>query len=120
MRRQQFREKDPALKAKLKTEINATVKIINETVDIHRNNVTETKLSSDIEYNSDMFKNIKRVTNTCNNPIPPLVRKDGLIISNAKDKANLVADHFEKFHRQNEKLGHITNDLEVNTVVTSF
>lgn len=86
------------MKAELKAEINSTSKIISEKIDLHKNNATESKLR-DIEYNPDMFKKIKRVTNTCNNPIPPLVGKDGRIMSNPNDKANLMASYFGSVHR---------------------
>lgn len=51
---------------------------------------------------------------------PPLVTEDGRIISNIKDKANIIAEHFEKVHRQNEGLGQAAHDTKVNMEVNDF
>ena len=71
-----------------------------------------------IEYNTDMFKKIKNVMNKTNNPIPALVDNNGLLISNSKDKANLI--DFEKVHSLNINLGSACHEMEVNNLVSTF
>lgn len=119
MRRQHHNCNNQTTKRKMKSEINRMNKMIKEMLDLHRDESMSSKLNN-IECNADMFKKIKAVTNQTNNPIPALINSNGLLISNLKDKANLIAAHFEKVHSQNASLGCAQHEADVNEAVQDF
>lgn len=119
LRRRHHNCKINSTKKQLKMEINRMNKVIKESIDQRRDCLVLSKLN-EIEYNMDMFKKIKAVTNQPNNSIPALKNGNGLWINNLKDKANSIASHFECVHTQNSKLGNAQHEAKINEVVEDF
>lgn len=119
LRRQHHKSKVQPTKRKMKSEINQMNKIIKEMIDLHRDNSVHAKLN-DIKYDTNMFRKIKAITNQANNPVPALTNRNGLTISNLKDKANLIATYFENVHSQNINFGSAQHEAEVNETVKGF
>lgn len=112
LRRAYFRNK--IKKVELKAKIQCLDKMIIETINAKESRILMNKLKR-IKSNTEMYKNINKLLNTSNKPIPALRASDGSLISNAVDKANAIAKEYEKIHKQNREMG----DRQFNTVVKS-
>lgn len=53
-----------------------------------------------IKPNHDMYKNINKLLKPSNCAIPALKSSNGSIISNGVDKANIIANEYDKIHKQ--------------------
>lgn len=102
----------------LKSELNLLSREIEELLFRHRNDNWRKTLNGFRAYDKNMYSIIKRVA-TKNQPLQPLVMNDK-IIYNPLDKANIIAETFEKIHKQNQNMGNDDKTKEVHEKVNRF
>ena len=106
-------------KAVMKEEIHRLDYIITQSINANKSRIFLNKLKN-ITPNHEMYKNINKLLNTNNKPIPALKASDGSLISNTMDKANIIANEYENIHMQNREMGDkFFNDI-VESEVNSF
>lgn len=120
MRRRWERRRLQPIAAQLKTEIKLLSKIIDERINITRNDQFEHKLAA-IKPGARMFGQIKMLgqTKVYHSPsaiVDPVTSQQS---SDTVDMCNILAANFEQVHKQNDNLGDAAFTTDVNNFITS-
>lgn len=102
----------------IKSKINLLTNLIREQLIIHENSIIERKLGKIKENSNDLYKTIKNFTKTKQEL--PAFKIDGISINNNLDKANLLADHFEKSHVLIRNDNNIFHEDHVSNIVNDY
>lgn len=108
--------------SQLRTEIKLLTQIIDERIICIRN-IHYTNMLSSIRIGPSTFQQIKSITKSQNSYKIPKSMVDpitGNIRTHTVEIVNILGNHFENVHRQNEALGSATFTNEVNSSVTTF
>lgn len=114
LRRKFQRNKNPAAKCKL----NRLSKLIKRNISIYRNTQWEKRLRKLTPKDNSLWKLSKYFTRKSDNKIPSLQSPNKNAITN-KEKANLLADHFESVHWLTEDFGESNFNKNIKNISRS-
>ena len=106
--------------AALKPLVNESTRKIKESILNHRNKQWENKLSSLTPKDNSLWKMVKTLKGQNKTHIPPLKDSNGTLFQE-KDKAEVLAKHFQSVHSLTENMGtrehnQYTNQTYLNTI----
>lgn len=103
----------------IKMEIDRLNKTIKDSINARDSEILMNKLKQ-IRPDSKMFRNINKLLGGSRKIVPELRARDGSLISNPLDKANVIAKVYDEIHRQNREMGDPNFEAVVMSEINSF